>query len=61
LQAAQKISEARRAYIVIVSVKRDREIRTSTITNDEDEWSEAIERNDAYEVFSAACEGGIDR
>jgi hypothetical protein len=39
----QKISEARRASFVIVSVKRDREIRTNTITNS----SEAIERTEA--------------
>jgi hypothetical protein len=32
LQAAQKSSEAMRAFIVIVSVKRDRAIRTSTST-----------------------------
>ena len=34
----KKTSEARRASIVIVSVKRDRAIRTSTTTNHEHEF-----------------------
>jgi len=42
LQAAQKISEARRAFPVIVYVKRDREIYTNTTTNHEHE----LERGD---------------
>jgi hypothetical protein len=37
----KKISEARRAFIVIVSVKRDREIRTSTTANHEHEFDRA--------------------
>jgi hypothetical protein len=39
----KKISEARRAKI-------DERRRTSPVR-----WSEAIERNEAYESFSAAC------
>jgi hypothetical protein len=38
-QAAQKDPEARRAWTVIVSVDRDREIRTSTNTPHEHEFS----------------------
>ena len=40
---------------VIVSVKRHREIRTSTNTLHEHELSEAIERNEAGGPFSTAC------
>jgi len=34
----KKISEARRAWTVVVSVKHDREIRSSTNTSDEHEF-----------------------
>ena len=37
VQAAQKDSEARRAFIEILAIKRDREIWTSTTTNHEHE------------------------
>ena len=47
----EETSEARRAFLVIVTGKREREIRMSTNTNTNS--SEAIERNEAYESFSA--------
>jgi hypothetical protein len=50
----KKISEARCAETLIVSVNRDREIRTSTNTPHNTNSREAIERNEAYESFSAA-------
>jgi hypothetical protein len=40
----KKISNARRAFIVIVSVKRDREFRTSTTTYHENE----LERGESF-------------
>src|SRR5262245_2868333 len=49
----KKISEARRTVLVIVSVKRDGEICTSTTTNTN--WSESVEWNETYESFSATC------
>jgi hypothetical protein len=48
----KKISEARRAKIDPSAFAQDRlgERRTYAVR-----WSEAIERNEAYEFFSAAC------
>ena len=51
-QAAQKDPEAKRAISLFVFVARVRE--TSTITYREHDCREAIERNEAYEAFSAA-------
>jgi len=47
LQAAPKRLRGEARFLMIVSVKRDREIFAHTNTNS----SEAIERNEAYESF----------
>jgi hypothetical protein len=47
----KKDSEARRAFIVILSVKRDREIGMSTTTTHEHEFKRGSWRNAAYESF----------
>ena len=55
IQAVQKGPDARRAWTVIVSVKRDREDRRARPRYTNTNSSEAIERNEAGGPFSTAC------